>query len=193
MDGSRRSTARETTMSERPRVVVGIDGSAESRAALQFALEEAARRGRGVRVISALLPPQYWPEAYGVWAPPTIDEVKADLRSSARRMVDEVVRERPDLAVVPVELHEVEGRPGTVLIAQSGDADLLVVGHRGRGGLASAVLGSVGLQCLLHAECPVTVVGPGPRPQAAEEKAKPTGERVVVPTGWSGAVIGPLY
>jgi nucleotide-binding universal stress UspA family protein len=51
-------------MSDRPGVVVGIDGSTESRTAVQFALEEAARRGTGVRVISGLLPPQYWPDAY---------------------------------------------------------------------------------------------------------------------------------
>ncbi len=49
-------------MGERPRVVVGIDESTDSRAALRFALEDAARRGTELRVISALLPPQYWPE-----------------------------------------------------------------------------------------------------------------------------------
>jgi nucleotide-binding universal stress UspA family protein len=43
-------------------------------------------------------------------------------------------------------------------VDQSRDADLLVVGHRGRGGFGSAVLGSVGLQCVLHATVPVTVV-----------------------------------
>ena len=47
-------------MGERPRVLVGIDGSTESRAALRFALEDAARRGQGVRVISVVTPPQYW-------------------------------------------------------------------------------------------------------------------------------------
>jgi nucleotide-binding universal stress UspA family protein len=47
-----------------------------------------------------------------------------------------------------------------VLVDQSRDADMLVVGHRGRGGLRSAVLGSVGLQCVLHAAVPVTVVRP---------------------------------
>ena len=46
------------------------------------------------------------------------------------------------------------------LIDQSRDADLLVLGHRGRGGFKSAVLGSVGLHCVLHATCPVTIVRP---------------------------------
>jgi nucleotide-binding universal stress UspA family protein len=130
----KRIDGEETTMNERLRVVVGIDGSAESRAALRFALEEAAVRGTGLRVVSALLPPMYWPEAYGLSAPPTVEEKKAHLRVGARRMLDEVIAERPTLAAVPVELHEVEGRPADVLVEQSRGADMLVVGHRGRGG-----------------------------------------------------------
>ena len=63
-------------MSERPRVVVGIDGSSGSRTALQFALEAAARRGTGVRVVSALLPPPYWPEK--------MDETPAKATASAK-------------------------------------------------------------------------------------------------------------
>jgi nucleotide-binding universal stress UspA family protein len=121
-------------------------------------MEAAARRGTGVRVVSAFLPPQYWPNAYGLSAPPTVKEVKADLRTIASRMVEQVVAPREALASVPVELHEVSGWPAKVLIEQTRGADLLVVGHRGRGGFASALLGSVGLHCMLHAQCPVTVV-----------------------------------
>ncbi len=54
----------------------------------------------------------------------------------------------------------VGGTPGHALVGQSREADLLAVGHRGRGGFQSAVLGSVGLQCVLHATVPVTVVRP---------------------------------
>ena len=124
-------------------MVVGVDGSAYSRAALTYAMEEAARRDIGVQVVSAFLPPQYRPDAYGLTAPPTPDEIKSDLRFLARRMVDEVVAEVPALAAVPVELHELEGKPAEVLIERARGADLLVVGHRGRGGVASALLGSV--------------------------------------------------
>jgi len=173
------------------RVVVGVDGSTGSRAALLFALEEAARRQVGVRVVSALLPPQHWPDAYGLAAPPTIGEMKNDLRVAARRMVDDIVAERSSLAGVPVELHEVEGRPATVLVEHSRGADLLVVGHRGRGGLASAMLGSVGLQCVLHAECPVAVVPTGPQPQPIGQKAEAGEERVG--GGFGEAIVGPLY
>ena len=167
-------------MNERTRVVVGIDGSAESQAALRFALEEAALRGTGVRIVSVLLPPPYWPEAYGLSAPPTVEERKADLRRVARRLVDAAVAGRPGLAAVPVEPHEVQGRPAEVLVEQSRDADLLVVGHRGRGGFASAMLGSVGLQCVLHAQCPVTVVRPAVREPVAEPEAAVRGVRARV-------------
>ena len=50
-------------------VVVGVDGSTGSRAVLRCAFKEGARRGTGVRVISGLIPPQYWPNAYGLAAP----------------------------------------------------------------------------------------------------------------------------
>jgi nucleotide-binding universal stress UspA family protein len=61
------------------------------------------------------------------------------------------------------------GVPAAVLLEAAQDADHVVLGHRGRGWIASAVLGSVGLQCVLHATCPVTVVpretpGSGARP-----------------------------
>jgi nucleotide-binding universal stress UspA family protein len=175
-------------MQQQHTVVVGIDGSTGSRAALRFALEDAARRGTGVRVVSALMPPQYWPEAYGLASLPSIGELKDDLRVIARRCVDDVVAEEPGLAGVPVELHEIEGQPAKVLIDQARGADLLVVGHRGRGGFTSALLGSVGLQCVLHAECPVVVVRLAPQPG---EEAEPTAE--ADHAGIRVPIVGPLY
>lgn len=159
-------------MQQRPAVVVGVDGSAESRAALSYAMEEAARRDTGVQVVSVFLPPQFRLDAYGVMAPPTPQEIRSNLRVVSRRMVDEVLADFPALARVPLELHELEGRPAEVLIGRARHADLLVVGHRGRGGFASALLGSVSLQCVLHAACPVTVVRPAPQPEAADENTE---------------------
>jgi len=57
-----------------------------------------------------------------------------------------------------------QGHPATLLLDQAAQAELLVVGHRGLGAVASVCLGSVGLQCVLHAVCPVVVVPPVPRP-----------------------------
>jgi nucleotide-binding universal stress UspA family protein len=59
---------------------------------------------------------------------------------------------------VPYDVMGILGPPGEVLVDRSRGAELLVIGHRGRGAMTSAVLGSVGLHCVLHAACPVTIV-----------------------------------
>jgi nucleotide-binding universal stress UspA family protein len=148
-------------------IVVGVDGSECSRTALEFALDEAIRRQAALRVVSALPEAEYWATASGM-SPSLLEELSADLEKVVRDMVDAVVRQRgPALADVPVEVRALGGSPGHVLVEQSRDADLLVVGHRGRGGFRSSVLGSVGLLCVLHASVPVTVVRPVQRPAAA--------------------------
>ena len=137
-----------------------MDGSAGSRAALEFALDEAARRGAAVRVVLAMPETEYWATANGM-SPAVVEELSHSVEKVGREMVDDVVRERggapPDISV---EVLALGGSPGHVLVEQSRDADLLVVGHRGRGGFRSALLGLVGLQCVLHASVPVTVVRP---------------------------------
>ncbi len=145
-------------MDTRGRIVVGVDGSDGSRAALEFAMEEAARRGSGVRVVWAIPETGYWAAAYGM-TPALIGELGKDLEKAGRTMADAVVADRGDaLAGVPVEVLAVPGPAASVLVGQAAEADLLVVGHRGRGELRSMLLGSVGLQCVLHAPGPVTVV-----------------------------------
>ena len=142
-------------------IVVGVDGSDCSRTALEFAFDEAVLRGAGVRVIAALPDTAYWAASSGM-SPALLDELTADLEKMARGMVDDLVRKRGGpLTDVPVEVRALGGSPGHVLVDQSRDADLLIVGHRGRGGFRSATLGSVGLQCVLHASVPVVVVRRG--------------------------------
>ena len=139
-------------------IVVGVDGSDCSRTALEFAFDEAVLRGAGVRAVAALPADAYWAASSGM-SPSLLDELKADMEKMARGMVDDLVRERDGaVADVTVEVRALDGAPGRVLVDQSRDADMLVVGHRGRGGFRSTVLGSVGLQCVLHASVPVTVV-----------------------------------
>ena len=75
-----------------------------------------------------------------------------------REHVDEVLATEPGVVHVRVDVDAVSGRAGEVLVERARDADLLVVGHRGRGGLRSVALGSVGLNCVLHAPSPVLVV-----------------------------------
>ncbi|GAA2552655.1 CBS domain-containing protein [Pseudonocardia hydrocarbonoxydans] len=146
-------------------VVVGVDGSVGSRAALEHALADAARRGARLRVVTAQAQPEFWATAYGPVPIPAGAAELHRMRVAARGWVDDVLAAHPrEAAAVPIEVSAVPGPPADALIAASGDADLLVLGHRGRGALAGAVLGSVGMRCALGAACPVTVVRPRPAP-----------------------------
>ena len=91
---------------------------------------------------------------------PSPEEAIADTKRIARETLDEVVNAHPELAAAEFNVEAIAGPPGPVLVEASEGADLLVLGHRDRGALSSALLGSVGLHCVLHATCPVTVVRP---------------------------------
>jgi nucleotide-binding universal stress UspA family protein len=154
-------------MDERARIVVGVDGSAGSREALRFALRDAARRGGRVEVVWAFEPPDWYRLVDGELTLPNLDEVKANLEAQAQQLVRGIVLEqRAALAAVPVEVVVVHGTPGRVLVEQARGAEVLVLGHRGRGSVASVVLGSVGLYCVFHAPCSVAIVRPTPVPDA---------------------------
>lgn len=148
-------------------IVVGLDGSTHAEEALRYAVDEAALRGLGVRVVVAHEPPDAWMADFGM--PLVADDggLRRAVEDSARARVEEL-RGTMDAAeqAVPVEVLAVSGSPAHVLVQEAEDAVLLVVGHRGRGGLRSRLLGSVGLAVVLRAPCPVTVVPP---PRAAEE------------------------
>jgi nucleotide-binding universal stress UspA family protein len=159
-------------MNERARIVVGVDGSAGSREALRFALQDAARRDGRVEVVWAFQEPDWYTLVDGEMALPNNDEVKASLEDQAQQLVREVLREQgAALAAVPVEVIAAPGAPGQVLVEQARGAELLVLGHRGRGGVASVVLGSVGLYCVFHAPCTMTIVRPTPVPEAVPAPA----------------------
>jgi nucleotide-binding universal stress UspA family protein len=161
-------------------IVVGVDGSPEARTALEYAFEEAALRGARLRVVSAGQIPEYWAMAYGLTAPPPVATIVDGVRSAVQEMVDEVAAARPAQAGrVPVSVHVRAGAAADVLVDAADGADLLVLGHRGRGALRSVVLGSVGLHCILHAPCPVTIV----RPQAVRQGVADPGvtERLSAP------------
>ena len=145
-------------------VVVGVDGSPGGHAALEFAVEEAVLRHSRVRVIAAVQLPEYGFTALtNLVVPPPPDHLVEEVRKAAQHEVDQVLAARADTADgLPVSVEARIGRPGEVLCDAVDSADLLVVGHRGRGSVASGLLGSVGLHCLLHACSPVAVVRSGP-------------------------------
>lgn len=139
-------------------VVVGADGSLAARSAIEYALRYAEHSARDLRIIAVARVPQYWADGYGVLALPSPEEVAREMRTVARLQLEEVRRAHPVLAVVPVTVEATTGAPGPVLVDAAREADLLVLGHRGLGPVRSALLGSVGLHCVLHASCPVTIV-----------------------------------
>lgn len=86
----------------------------------------------------------------------------ADVAKNVEQEIRDLIDKNLDDADGPetIEVVALAGAPGRVLVEQSQHAQLLVVGNRGRGGVASAMLGSVGLHCVLHAQCPVLVIRP---------------------------------
>jgi nucleotide-binding universal stress UspA family protein len=142
-------------------VVVGVDGSPESRIAAGYGLDEAVRRQAELRVVAVAPVPDYRSVAYGFESLPPTEEILAGVRGAAQKLVDEVAAARPGAAAgVPVTVHARIGHAGHELTEASAGAD------RGRGALASAVLGSVGLHCVLHARCPIMIVRPEAEPSA---------------------------
>jgi nucleotide-binding universal stress UspA family protein len=146
---------------DRAPVVVGIDGSDHAETALRYAIDEGARRGRPVRAVVAHEPPDAWMSPYGMPLLADSGEIREAVEDSARRRVEEVRAGLDDpRRAVPVEVRAVTGPAAWVLTQEGDGAALLVVGHRGRGAVRSALLGSVGLSVVLRAPCPVTVVRP---------------------------------
>ena len=86
------------------------------------------------------------------------EEIARREEVATRKFVDDVLVAAESPPEVRIEV--IAGTTGPVLVEQSRTAELLVVGHRGRGELASVLLGSVGLYCVLHAHSPVLVVRP---------------------------------
>jgi nucleotide-binding universal stress UspA family protein len=140
-------------------IVVGVDHSAGAKAALVFAHEEAQLRGAMLRAVHVW---QYASIAGYTGFEGSIPMVGGDmheLRAAAIAALEATVRETlPNIGGVRLEQRVVEGIPGAVLVDESRDADLLVVGSRGHGGFAQLLLGSVSQQCAQHAACPVVIV-----------------------------------
>ena len=157
-------------------LLVGVDGSGYSRAALAYAVLEAGRRGGRVRAVHVYPPLRFLSVPHAPPAPPTPEWVVADYEDEIRRMVGEIVTEHPGDGVdVPVAAEALPGRPARVLLEQAGDAAELVVGHRGLGAVTGALLGSVSVQCVLYAPCTVTVVRGNPALAGASEQPAAVG------------------
>jgi nucleotide-binding universal stress UspA family protein len=136
-------------------IVVGVDGSPGSRAALTWAAAEAADHGADLVVLNVwehtLLPPAGSVSVSERFVPDPSQRTADDLLE----VIKEELGEEPPVFVQP---RVKQGRPAKVLIEESAGANLLVVGQRGHGGFAGLVLGSVSQHVAAYAKCPVTVV-----------------------------------
>jgi nucleotide-binding universal stress UspA family protein len=128
---------------------VGIDGSSASRVALRWAEDYATLADVSITLVTAW----HWPMSYGV---PVAYE-GFDPEEDARKVVEAAAA---DLSISPDRVSTVvaQGQPGDVLVSAGGEHALLVVGSRGHGVLAGALLGSTSSYCVHHATCPVVVV-----------------------------------
>jgi nucleotide-binding universal stress UspA family protein len=153
-----------------PRIVVGLDGSPSSRAALRWAVRQAKLVNGTVDAVIAWQIPMML-QSYG-WAPVYVEEA-GNFEQDARKRLDAVIGE----VVTPADGQRVrslviKGHPAEVLIDAAADADLLVVGSSGHGGFAEALLGSVSQHCVHHAPCPVLIMrGDADRDSAADRDA----------------------
>lgn len=141
------------------RIVVGVDGSPSSLAALRWAARQAELSGAELHAVTAWHVP-----GTGTWVAPVAD---FDWASNAGTILDQAIKEALDgTGTDRVHRHVVQGPSAAVLLDAAEGADLLVVGSRGHGEFAGMLLGSVAQHVTAHAPCPVLVVRT--RPDADE-------------------------
>ncbi len=136
------------------RIVVGVDGSEGSLAALAWAVTEATLRGAIVEAVNAF----HVPYAGAASVMPLMLDPKEFEDAAAAELHKAVAGVDASALVQGIEELVVEGPASTVLVQAGQRASLLVVGARGHGGLAGMLLGSVSRQVTEHASVPVVVV-----------------------------------
>ena len=134
------------------RIVVGLDGSAESLAALRWALNEAVTTEAMVEVVHCYLPQTL--TDFGFSTPHELHTASAIMLANEVAAALLEMPQQPD-----VQRSSLPGSPARVLLEQSKDALLLVLGVHGQTALRDLILGRVASACLRHATCPVVIVG----------------------------------
>jgi nucleotide-binding universal stress UspA family protein len=134
------------------RVVVGVDGSEASRAAVRWAAAEAKLRNAELVAVEAW---EFSPLIFAADVPVALDELRTSVEEHLHSVVDDEVPEGTDVTEVVVEK-----APVPALLDECGSGDILVVGSRGRGGFSGLLLGSVSQQVAQHGVCPVVIIHP---------------------------------
>jgi nucleotide-binding universal stress UspA family protein len=135
------------------RIVVGVDGSVPSKAALAWAIRQARLTGAEVEAVTAW----HFPIAFG-YPQPVVTDVINYQELATQTLGDAIAETSRPGDPVKITPRVVEGNAAQALIDAAAGAELLVVGSRGHGGFVEALLGSVGQHCVQHAPCPVLVI-----------------------------------
>jgi nucleotide-binding universal stress UspA family protein len=139
-----------------PGILVGIDGSAHSQRALEWAAKEAAIRHTSLTVLTV------HQAVRGFWGGTLQYAGDAELvekgRQAAQAEADKVVASLGDARPASVTVKATEGIPAEELLNAGADADMIVLGSRGGGGFARMLLGSVSSTVAEHAKVPVMIL-----------------------------------
>lgn len=162
-------------------IVVGVDGSEQSRRAVMWAAEEARRTGGAVEAVHA------WIVVIGT---PVVGQMAynaEDAEALAERFLDEAIGPVDEASLVaPIRRVVTEGRATCVLEKRAATADLLVVGTRGRGGFRCLLLGSVAEDLLHRSPCPLVLVPPSaPEPSGATTVGVDGSEESIAALRWA--------
>lgn len=141
-------------MDRLPRIVVGVDGSPSSQAALRWAVRYAGLVGGKVEAVTAWEVP-----GMASWSAPAVD-TEFDEDEAKRGLVGEVRAVLGENGGALVHERLVRGNAADVLVDAAEGAEMLVVGGRGHGGFRRALLGSVSQRVAQHAPCAVTIIRP---------------------------------
>ncbi|MGW6399384.1 universal stress protein [Streptomyces sp. NPDC055134] len=141
-------------MDRLPRIVVGVDGSPSSQAALRWAVRYAGLVGGTVEAVTAWEVP-----GMASWSAPAVD-TEFDEDEAERGLVEEVRAVLGENGGSLVHERLVRGNAAEVLVDAAEGAEMLVVGGRGHGGFRRALLGSVSQRVAQHAPCAVTIIRP---------------------------------
>jgi nucleotide-binding universal stress UspA family protein len=181
------------------KIVVGVDASPGAQRALAWAADEARLRLAALQVVhayhgQALAAPLYFPSQEALpgravaagETPPEEEPVealeqRAEFQAAVRRQAEDLLENLlhelgEAVEGIDVQRTVVEDRnPAEALVELSADADMLVVGSRGRGGFSRLLLGSVSHAAVLHAPCPVVVIPAGAEERKAAAPARVAG------------------
>jgi nucleotide-binding universal stress UspA family protein len=153
------------------RIVVGVDGSEHSEAALDWAVRMAKGMGSEVVAVFAISPPVYFATAYMAPVPPP--QLDPEWRAGMKKEFEGKWCKGLRVAGVRYRAVMEDGRPASVIaqVADSVDADVIVVGRRGRGGVAELVLGSVSHELILHSKRPILLISTAVQPRSNPGRA----------------------